>query len=190
MDMATWGFGSGSVVLVTGAASGIGAATALGARRPGTRGRLGHRPDRPRRGHGRDHHGGTVRTAVVDIFDDAAIDAGFTEVEQVWAPVRHLVNKYRPALRSTRTPSSAAINLAVCGEHGGDDPAVPTHHAHPNASVVNVSSVHGELHGLEPAVVPHRQGRDRRAPRALAWKSRGHRHGSTPWRPLSSRRHA
>ena len=76
MELATWGFEPGAVALVTGAASGIGRATALRCAEAGLR-VAAWDIDRA----GLDDlaatiaaTGGVVRVATIDIFDDAAIE--------------------------------------------------------------------------------------------------------------------
>jgi NAD(P)-dependent dehydrogenase (short-subunit alcohol dehydrogenase family) len=171
MDMATWGFGSGSVVLVTGAASGIGRATALRCASAGLRVAAWDIDQA-----GLDQvaaeitaAGGTVRTAVVDIFDDAAIDAGFTEVEQAWAPVRHLVNNAGPRSVDPYT-FRAAIDLAVGSMEAMIQRFLRTAPT-PDASVVNVSSVAGNFTGSNPPWYPTAKAAIAGLTRALAWSA-------------------
>ncbi len=171
MDMATWGFDDGAVVLVTGAASGIGRATAVRCAAAGLRVAAWDIDQG-----GLDEvaatiaaAGGTVRTATVDIFDDAAIDAGYVAIEQTWAPVRHLVNNAGP--RSVDPYSfREAIDLAVGSMEAMIQRflrAAPG----PGASVVNVSSVAGNFTGSNPPWYPTAKAAIAGLTRALAWSA-------------------
>lgn len=152
VNVATWGFEPGAVVIVTGAASGIGRSTAALAAQVGLRvaawdvdqGGLDEVAAEIRSG------GGTVETAIVDVFDDAAIDAAFAAVEAAWAPARYLVNNagprsvdpytFREGLDRAVGSMEAMIRRFLAAGPGE------------GASVVNMSSVAGNLAaGAAPA---------------------------------------
>lgn len=169
MELARWGFDENAVALVTGAASGIGRATALRCAQAGLRVAawdVDHA--------GLDslaaeiqQAGGTVQTAVVDVFDDAAIDAGFQVIERSWAPVHHLVNNAGPRSVDPFT-FRQAIDMAVGSMEAmiqrflAADPG--TH-----ASIVNVSSVAGNVTGSNPPWYPTAKAAIAGLTRALAW---------------------
>ena len=169
MDLARWGFDDGAVALVTGAASGIGRATALRCAQAGLR-VAAWDVDQA----GLDTlaaeitaAGGTVRTAVIDVFDDAAIDAGYTEIEAAWAPVRHLVNNAGPRSVDPYT-FREAIDMAVGSMEAMIQrflAAGPGEHA----SIVNVSSVAGNVTASNPPWYPTAKAAIAGLTRALAW---------------------
>lgn len=152
MDVTTWGFEPGAVVIVTGAASGIGRATAIRCAQVGLR-VAAWDVDQS----GLDEvaaeirtAGGTVHTALVDVFDDDAIDAAFAAVEAEWTPARHLVNNAGPRSvdpYSFREGIDRAVGSmeAMTRRFLAGEPAA-------GASVVSVSSVAGNLAaGAAPA---------------------------------------
>lgn len=170
MDVTTWGFEPGAVVVVTGAASGIGRASAVRCAQVGLRvaawdvdqagldevaGQVGAA-------------GGTVSTAVVDVFDDEAIDAAFVALEAAWAPARHLVNNAGPRSVDPYT-FREGIDRAVGSMEAmirrflAADPGT-------GASVVNVSSVAGNFTGADPAWYPSSKAAIAGLTRALAWR--------------------
>lgn len=170
MEVATWGFEPGAVVVVTGAASGIGRSTALRCAEAGLRVAAW---DVDRAGLDAvaaeiEAAGGTVSTAIVDIFDAAAIDTAFGAVEAAWAPARHLVNNAGP--RSVDPYGFAeALTLAV----GSMEAMIRRFLAAgpgEGASVVNVSSVAGNLTGSDPTWYPSAKAAIAGMTRALAWK--------------------
>jgi NAD(P)-dependent dehydrogenase (short-subunit alcohol dehydrogenase family) len=152
VDVTRWGFEPGAVAVVTGAASGIGRATAIRCAQVGLRVAAWDVDTA-----GLDEvaaeigtAGGTVQTASVDVFDDDAIDAAFRAVEATWAPVRHLVNNagprsvdpytFREGIDRAVGSMEAMIRRFLAAERGA------------GASVVNVSSVAGNLAaGAAPA---------------------------------------
>ena len=169
MDIATWGFEEAAVALVTGAASGIGRATALRGAQAGLRVAAWDIDQT-----GLDSlaaeitaGGGAVQTAVVDIFDDAAIDSSFSEIERTWAPVRHLVNNAGP--RSVDPYGfREAVGLAV----GSMEAMIQRFlgaQLGPGASVVSVSSVAGNYTGSNPPWYPTAKAAIAGLTRALAW---------------------
>lgn len=171
MDVATWGFEKDAVVLVTGAASGIGRATARRCAEAGLRvaawdidpDGLASLTAEVREA------GGTIRTGTVDIFDDAAIDAGYTAIEQDWATVRHLVNNAGPRSVDPYTFRDA-LGLAVGSMEAMIQRflrATPG----PDASIVNVSSVAGNLTGSNPPWYPTAKAAIAGLTRALAWSA-------------------
>lgn len=170
MDVTTWGFEPAAVVIVTGAASGIGRATAVRCAQVGLRvaawdvdqvglddvaGEIGAAD-------------GTVSTAVVDVFDDGAIDTAFGAVETAWAPARHLVNNagprsvdpysFREGVDRAVGSMEAMTRRFLAGEPG------------PGASVVNVSSVAGNYTGSDPLWYPSSKAAIAGLTRALAWR--------------------
>jgi 3-oxoacyl-[acyl-carrier protein] reductase len=174
VDVTTWGFEPGAVVVVTGAASGIGRSTAVRCAQVGLRvaawdvdqagldevaAEIGATASPPT---------AAVSTAVVDVFDDAAIDAAFAAVETAWAPARHLVNNagprsvdpysFREGLDRAVGSMEAMIRRFLAGEPGA------------GASVVSVSSVAGNYTGSEPAWYPSAKAAIAGLTRALAWR--------------------
>jgi 3-oxoacyl-[acyl-carrier protein] reductase len=178
MDIARWGFDDDAVVLVTGAASGIGRATALRCAQLGLRVACWDIDQA-----GLDTvaaeirtAGGTAATAVVDIFDDAAIDAAFATIEASWGPVRHLVNNagprsvdpygFREAISMAVGSMEAMIQRFLRG--------IDTASADAHASVVSVSSVAGNFTGSNPPWYPTAKAAIAGLTRALALNE-GHR---------------
>ncbi len=169
MDLTRWGFEPDAVVLVTGAASGIGRATALRCAQIGLRVAAW---DIDQAGvdavatEMRDA-GGTAHGQVVDVFDDAAIESGFARIEGLWGPVDHLVNNAGP--RSVDPYEfREAISLAVGSMEAMIRRLLSAAPA-PHTSVVNVSSVAGNLTGSSPSWYPAAKAAIAGLTRALAW---------------------
>jgi 3-oxoacyl-[acyl-carrier protein] reductase len=170
MDVSRWGFEPGAVAVVTGAASGIGRATAIRCAQVGLR-VAAWDVDRD----GLDELaaefsgiGFTVETALVDVFDDQAIDAAFDRVEANWASVRHLVNNAGPRSvdpYSFRDGLDRAVGSmeAMIRRFLSADPGA-------GASVVSVSSVAGNFTGSNPAWYPSAKAAIAGLTRALAWR--------------------
>jgi 3-oxoacyl-[acyl-carrier protein] reductase len=170
MDVSTWGFEPGAVAVVTGAASGIGRATAIRCAQVGLR-VAAWDVDRE----GLDELaaeiggiGGTVEATLVDVFDDQAIDAAFDRVETNWANVRHLVNNAGPRSvdpYSFRDGLDRAVGSmeAMIRRFLSADPGA-------GASVVSVSSVAGNFTGSNPAWYPSAKAAIAGLTRALAWR--------------------
>ncbi len=157
------------MVLVTGAASGIGRATARRCAQAGLRVAAW---DIDQDGLASlaaevETNGGTVTTATVDVFDDAAIDAGFGAIEARWAPVQHLVNNAGPRSVDPFT-FREAIDMAV-GSMEAMTQRFLAGSPGPLASVVNVSSVAGNLTGSNPPWYPTAKAAIAGLTRALAW---------------------
>jgi NAD(P)-dependent dehydrogenase (short-subunit alcohol dehydrogenase family) len=169
MDLARWGFDDDAVALVTGAASGIGRATALRGAQAGLRVAAWDVDEAGLTSLAAEiaASGGTVATSVVDIFDDTAIDTGFTAIEHAWAPVQHLVNNAGPRSVDPHT-FRGAIDMAVGSMEAmiqrflAADPG-------PHASVVSVSSVAGNVTGSNPPWYPTAKAAIAGLTRALAW---------------------
>lgn len=157
------------MVLVTGAASGIGRATARRCAQAGLRVAAW---DIDQDGLASlaaevETNGGTITTATVDVFDDAAIDAGFGAIEARWAPVQHLVNNAGPRSVDPFT-FREAIDMAV-GSMEAMTQRFLAGSPGPLASVVNVSSVAGNLTGSNPPWYPTAKAAIAGLTRALAW---------------------
>ena len=123
--------------------------------------------------------------AVVDVFDDAAIDAAFDAVEAAWATARHLVNNAGP-----RSVDPFAFREGIDRAVGSMEAMIRRFLAAApgeGASVVSVSSVAGNYTGSNPLWYPTAKAAIAGLTRALAW-SEGARCRSTPSRPRSSPR--
>jgi NAD(P)-dependent dehydrogenase (short-subunit alcohol dehydrogenase family) len=169
MDITRWGFEADAVVVITGAASGIGRATAERCAQAGLRVVAWDVDLDGLASLAREIHaaGGTVRTASVDVFDDDAIVSGFDDIEQAWGPARHLVNNAGPRSVDDYTFRDA-LGLAVGSMESMIQRFLGAVTA-ADASVVNVSSVAGNFTGSNPPWYPAAKASIAGLTRALAW---------------------
>lgn len=113
MAQPNFGFTANDSVLVTGAGSGIGRATAVRAAEQGLRvsawdlnpETLAQTAERIR------EVGGTVHTWTADVSDESAVEAGFTDAAERIGPIRYLHNNAGPASSS---PLSFDRALQIC----------------------------------------------------------------------------
>jgi NAD(P)-dependent dehydrogenase (short-subunit alcohol dehydrogenase family) len=150
MDMQQWGFEPGAVVVVTGAGSGIGQATARRAAEVGLRVAVWDIDG--------DAAAGTVAALTatgasafahrVDVSDAGAIAAAFRATVEALGPPRHLVNNAGPRAADPRAFADGLVLAAGSMQLVTDgflalDPT-------PGASIVNVASVAGTIVGSDP----------------------------------------
>jgi NAD(P)-dependent dehydrogenase (short-subunit alcohol dehydrogenase family) len=150
VDLRGWGFETGAVVVVTGAGSGIGKATALRCGELGLQvaawdidGDNAARTVEDLRG-----TGATAQARTVDVTDPAAVSAAFRTVVEQLGPVRHLVNNAGPRAADPTTFTDGLV--AAAGSMQSVTELFLALDPEPGASVVNVASVAGSIVGADP----------------------------------------
>jgi NAD(P)-dependent dehydrogenase (short-subunit alcohol dehydrogenase family) len=149
MGDADFGFQAGDSILITGAGSGIGRATALRAAAMGlavsawdlnpaglsvTAGAI-------------ESVGGTVHQWVGDVSDAASVAAGFASAQEALGAVTYLHNNAGPSSSST-IPFEAAIQLCL-GSVRLMTETWASHHPGPGAAMVVTTSVAGNIVGTD-----------------------------------------
>jgi 3-oxoacyl-[acyl-carrier protein] reductase len=150
MQMKTWGFEPGAVVVITGAGSGIGQATA---RRCAELGLAVAAWDVDGDAAGRtvaelQLSGASAYAHEVDVSDAAGVTAAFAATVEALGPVRHLVNNAGPRAADPR-PFAEGVALAAGIVQLVTEAFLELVPAE-GASIVNVSSVVGNVVGSEP----------------------------------------
>jgi NAD(P)-dependent dehydrogenase (short-subunit alcohol dehydrogenase family) len=148
MDLSTWGFEAGEVVVVTGAASGIGKATALAAAELGL---AVSAWDLSAEGVAAtvEQINGPSLGLVADVTDSAAVAAAFGETVDALGLPRYLVNNAGPPSSAPYEFKEALVVAAgsmqdVTAQWLALGPGV-------GAAAVNVASVAGNVVGAEPS---------------------------------------
>jgi NAD(P)-dependent dehydrogenase (short-subunit alcohol dehydrogenase family) len=152
IDMSRWGFEQGAVAVITGAASGIGRATAL---RCGELGLSVAVWDLDERAAAQtaatlSDRGVAVHVCAVDVTADEAVAEAFASTTRALGRPRHLVNNAGPRAADPRSfreglSMAAGSMQAVTEQFLALSPAPGS-----GASIVNVASVAGAIVGADP----------------------------------------
>jgi NAD(P)-dependent dehydrogenase (short-subunit alcohol dehydrogenase family) len=147
----SYGFEPGAVIVITGAGSGIGRATALAAGAAGLTVAAWDMVADAASATVRDIEdaGGKGVARVVDVSDTAATAAAFTATVAELGTVRHLVNNAGPRAADP-TPFMRGVDLALGIVVTVTEAWLATSPP-PGSSLVNVASVAGNIVGAEPA---------------------------------------
>ncbi|QYM63987.1 SDR family oxidoreductase [Microbacterium sp. Se5.02b] len=151
MGAVDFGFAAGDTVLITGAGSGIGRATARHAAELGLAvslwdlnpAGLAETADEVRT------TAAAVHTWAADVSDDAAVDAGFTDAVRTLGPIRYLHNNAGPA-SSSDIPFDRALEICVGSVRRMTDTWAATGPGE-GAAMVATTSVAGNLVGTDNA---------------------------------------
>lgn len=151
MDLHRWGFEPDAAVIVTGAGSGIGRATALMCAQLGLRVAVwdldGLSADRTAQ-EIRTAHGGTALAVEADVTDAAAIARAIKATVDAFGVPRHLVNNAGPRAADTTEFNEGLVKAA------GSMQAVTERYLEleppMGSSIVNVASVAGSIVGADP----------------------------------------
>ncbi|MEU4014699.1 SDR family oxidoreductase [Microbacterium sp. NPDC028030] len=151
MSAVDFGFAAGDAVLITGAGSGIGRATARHAAELGLAvslwdlnpAGLAETADEVRA------TAAAVHTWAADVSDDAAVDAGFTDAVRTLGPIRYLHNNAGPA-SSSDIPFDRALEICVGSVRRMTDTWAATGPGK-GAAMVATTSVAGNLVGTDNA---------------------------------------
>lgn len=151
MSAIDFGFAAGDAVLITGAGSGIGRATARHAAELGLAvslwdlnpAGLAETADEVRA------TAAAVHTWAADVSDDAAVDAGFTDAVRTLGPLRYLHNNAGPA-SSSDIPFDRALEICVGSVRRMTDTWAATGPGE-GAAMVATTSVAGNLVGTDNA---------------------------------------
>jgi NAD(P)-dependent dehydrogenase (short-subunit alcohol dehydrogenase family) len=150
MELSTWGFEAGAVVVVTGAGSGIGRATALRCAEVGLAVGAWDLDESSAKSTVTEivASGGRAVALGLDVSDRAAVDAAFATTVTTLGRVQHLVNNAGPrAADPIAFRDGLALAAGIVATVTESFLALePT----PGASIVNVASVAGTIVAAEP----------------------------------------